>query len=464
MEHVSLLVRRGPTAGCDSLKRLLSLVSAALLVASSSGCFFTKAPVQADAGRTDAGVDHFTDGGSKSDAGVNLLEACRALNLNRCAYFIRCGLLEDSPEGRDACVRELEVTWCGPSTWPPHVMAGALRFDAVKAETCATAFATWSCKEFGTLPDSCTSFLKPRATLGEPCYDGFTECSEGVCRGSSCPRTCQARAFADEPCTSDAECRTNLFCRPSPFSPSSGVCAAFGTTGDGCLSDGECLLGLHCVNQQCKVLPNAGEPCTAGACSETAYCDQSNTDGGVCVMRKGETAPCGGDECQPVLICDPIDQRCIRRELSSGDPCKPGQACPDGEVCLGGSIRTSGLCGRPLEQGGACLSHADCEAHLACLGGDGGATCQPRQSAGASCQDDRECFQSARCVEHVCTQLGLPTQACGDQLGCRWGLCRENGDAGVCGSLLGAGLSCMANEQCASGVCDNRVCIGRCLP
>lgn len=437
------------------------------MLATSVGCAaFTLPPNNPDAGRLDAGVGPTDDAGSRTDAGFNPVEACRALNLNRCAYFIRCGLLEDSPEGRDACLRELEATWCGPSTWPPHVLAGALRFDPVKADTCGTAFATWSCEEFASLPDSCASFLKPRAALGEDCFDGFTECTEGVCRGSLCPRTCQVRAFADDQCRSDAECRTNLFCKFSPFSPSSGVCATFGANGGECDQDRECLVGLHCVNRECRVLPSDGEGCLAGRCEATAFCDGANLDGGVCVTRKGETAQCSGDECQPALICDPIDSRCIRRLLSSGDACKPGQSCPTGEVCLGGSVRTSGLCGPPLEQGLACLSTGDCEAHLACLGEpDAGSLCRPRKPGGHACLDDRECFQSARCIKSVCTELGLPSDECSDEIGCRWGLCRPNStDGGVCGSLLGAGLSCTTNAQCASGICENGTCIGRCLP
>jgi hypothetical protein len=95
---------------------------------------------------------------------------------------------------------------------------------------------------------------------------------------------------------------------------------------------------------------------------------------------------------------------------------------------------------------------------------DAGSRCQLRVDAGVPCDADRECHASARCVEHVCTELSLPSEPCSDVQGCRWGLCRVNADAGVCGSLLGAGLSCARGEQCASGLCDNGTCIGRCLP
>ncbi|MFT3710573.1 MAG: Dickkopf N-terminal cysteine-rich domain-containing protein [Archangium sp.] len=434
-----------------------------LLLGASCGTFL-KLPPTVDAGRADAG-NNPGDGGVRPDAGISPVEACKTLNLNRCAYFIRCGLIEDAVSSLEACVREMEATWCGPMTWPPHVAIGALKFDAVKAETCATAFETWSCREYADLPDSCQTFLRPRAALGENCFDGFTECTEGVCRGAVCPRTCQARAFADEACTNDNECRSNLFCRLSPFSPSSGVCSVYGLADADCTADRECTTGLHCVGQKCRVLPGAQEPCLLGTCGDTSYCDDANLDGGICVTRKGETSLCSGDQCQPALVCDALDSRCVRRLLSSGDACLPSQQCPVGEVCIGGTARAAGMCGRPLDVGSSCATNIDCLEHLACLDdGDGGWACGNRVDAGTRCEDDRECFSSARCVNHACAELSLPTEACSDDQGCRWGLCRVNGDAGVCGSLLGAGLDCVVGEQCASGLCDNGTCIGRCLP
>jgi hypothetical protein len=183
----------------------------------------------------------------------------------------------------------------------------------------------------------------------------------------------------------------------------------------------------------------------------------------VCVLRKGETAPCSGDECQPVLLCDVVDSKCVRVEVGSGDPCTPGQRCPLNEVCVGATTRTGGTCGAPLAPGSACVSHADCEAHLACLAGDGGATCEHRLPA----ESDRECYVSARCINRECVETSLPAQACSSTQPCRWGLCREDVsgvDGGVCGMLLPAGLGCRSGAQCASGLCDNGTCLGRCLP
>lgn len=443
---------------------LLSFSLVALVT--GAGCGTITFPLTPDAGRTDAGPVITNDGGTKTDGGVSFTETCKNLNLNRCAYLIRCGLVEDSVAGRDTCVKQLEATWCGPLTWPPHVTAGALRFDAVKADTCGTAFATWSCDEYATLPDSCTSFLKPRAALNEPCFDGYTECAEGMCRGSVCPRTCQPRGFSGETCSSDLECRQGLFCRRSPFMPTVGVCTPLGSTGAGCDTDAECLIGFHCLAQQCRVLPPAGDPCLLGQCAESAYCDATaSTDGGVCVMRKGETAPCDGDQCQPVLECDVLAQRCLRAEVSTGSACSPSQSCPAPETCVGVTAGDAGTCGAPLEEGQPCLNQTDCQAHLACLSdGDAGSSCHKRAPAGASCKTSRECFNTAVCSQGVCTQRPLPSERCTTEVGCRWGLCRESNDAGVCGSLLTAGMMCDEGWQCASGVCAAGLCLGRCLP
>lgn len=420
-----------------------------------------------DAGRPDSGVEPTTDGGTRVDGGISYVDACRNLNLNRCAYFIRCGLVEDTMDGREACVRQLEATWCGPLTWPPHVLAGALRFDPVKAETCGTAFATWSCAEFQALPDSCLTFLRPRAALNEPCFDGYTECTEGVCRGTVCPRTCQARGFSGESCSSDGECRQSLYCRRPQLMPSVGMCTPLGSAGSACEVDAECLIGLECLNQQCRLLPSSGEACLSGRCADSAYCDPLASDAGVCVTRRGEMATCDGDECQSVLVCDVLSQRCLRREVGSGDICSPSQTCPTNETCLGVSANDAGTCGAPLAVGEPCISHRDCQTHLACRAdGDAGLACRPRAMAGASCATSRDCFTSATCLQGVCQQRPLPSEPCNDTLACRWGLCRESTsmDGGVCGSLLSAGTPCRTNDQCASNICAAGTCIGRCLP
>jgi hypothetical protein len=157
----------------------------------------------------------------------------------------------------------------------------------------------------------------------------------------------------------------------------------------------------------------------------------------------------------------------VKRQLNSGEGCSLVQQCPAGEVCLGATAQSVGLCHAPQGEGDRCLTHDDCEAHLACLESDGGRTCQRRAAPGASCDSTRVCQSGAVCTASTCTALPLPGQSCADTRACRWGLCRElaNTDGGaVCGPLLSAGQPCQRNDECVSGSCISGACLARCVP
>jgi hypothetical protein len=422
-----------------------------------------------DAGRNDGGTGTLSDGGASLDGGLLAADACKVLNASRCQYLVRCGLLEASTSAVEACERDFEATWCGPLTWPSHVAAGALRFDPLKAQSCVQAFTTQACLEWSVLPDSCNNFLKPRVPLGQPCFDGFVECSDGVCRGNFCPRTCQPRAVLDDPCAADGDCRSGLFCRFATPSSVTGICANYTTVGGTCdgTSTNRCLDGLSCLNSVCRELPLTAQPCLEGLCSAQTFCDRLAVDGGLCASRKPEGASCTADACDVGLLCEPLSGTCRKLLLNRGDACTPLQTCPTGTVCLNGSTTRAGTCEAALSVGAACTASAECEAHLACLDADGGKTCQIRAPVSAPCLTSRECRASAQCQQGVCVELPLPGESCASTRVCRWGLCRElaAADAGsVCGALLSAGQACAADEQCASSACDNGTCAARCVP
>lgn len=445
--------------------RSAAVLATVLLGACNSLAPFFPAP---DAGGPDSGVQPMTDGGIiPVDGGLNPGEACAVLNESRCAYLARCGLIANNAQSRLECARGFEATWCGPLTWPAHVARGTLRYDPLRAEACSESFFTQACGEWMTLSDSCQRFLLPRVPLGEGCYDGFVECADGVCRGSSCPRTCQPRALLDEICTVDGDCRSGLYCRLSPFLPSVGQCAAYGANGAACASNAECLDDLLCIAQQCRALPLPGGSCLEGLCSAPGFCEGVG-DAGVCLARKDEGAACLEGQCLTSLVCDPLRGVCVRIQLSSGDACSLAQKCPVGEVCLGGSALSTGVCHAPQPEGEPCLVHRDCQAHLACQSADGGSTCQRRAAAGASCPTTQTCQTSAVCAASVCTELPLPGESCAETRACRWGLCRDlanSSDGGaVCGSLLSGARPCTRPEECSSGQCAGGTCVARCVP
>lgn len=441
----------------------LKCVLVTLLGAACSPSFLLPPPVAT----ADSGPTPVLDGGRPGlDAGLSIREACLVLNRQRCDHLTRCGLISDDAQGKQECIRALEATWCGPSTWPSHVAKGALRYDALRAQTCAESFSTQTCSEWATLSESCTRFLSPRARLGEACYDTFVECAEGVCGGSSCPRSCVPRGLLGESCRVHSDCRVGLYCKPSPFAPDVRQCAAYGALGAACASDPECHEDLRCFMNQCRELPPPGRECLAGQCSESGYCDFTVADGGVCSLRKQGGSQCTGDQCESSMVCDPFRAVCVPLNSGPGDACTLAQRCPAGQVCLGLSGSMPGSCHPPLQEGERCERHLDCEEHLACRRADGGSTCQRRAQTGEPCDSARVCQSSAVCTATGCVPLPLPGQSCEQTRACRWGLCRTLAhDAGsVCGTLLSAGQPCSQNAQCGSGSCESGFCAALCLP
>lgn len=420
-----------------------------------------------DGGRADAGAPPTRDGGSPgSDGGLPFARACDTLLAERCAYLVRCGLLADDAASLEACHSGLTATWCGPTTWPGHVAVGTLRYDALHGQACAEAFATRACGEWRTLPDACHRLTQPAVLLRQPCYDGFDECLEGVCRGAACPRLCQPRGQLGEACRVSADCRSSLFCRPSLTMPGSGQCAARGPVGSPCEADSHCLDGHYCLEGLCRLLPAVGASCPGGRCVDSAWC-APDADAGACRGRKGLGAACDGDECEATLVCDPLSSACAEAKVGAGNPCSPVQLCQAGLTCVGLTSDSAGLCLSPQELGAACAQSGDCRAHLACLPGDGGRACSPRLADGAPCAEDRHCLASSHCVAGRCAPLPLPGEPCATSHRCRWGLCREvpRTDAGwVCGALLGAGEACATSAECASGTCAGGACIASCQP
>ena len=440
----------------------------AALVASCSPVTLTKPP---DGGDGDGGQVH-PDGGSDaglptSDGGLPLDGACDVLNHERCAYLQRCGLIGASGGELERCEARLVATWCGPSTWPSRVVPpiNTLRYDGRLAQDCATAFASRSCAEFATLPDSCGAFLRPAANLRQACYDGFQECVEGVCRGAACPRTCQARGVSTEVCRQDSDCVARLFCRPSTTTPGIGTCTAYAGIDEPCDTDTRCLEGLWCQMSQCRQLPMAGAACLYGRCDELSWCELS-LDGGTCLPKKNRGAGCLPGQCLPELVCGALSGVCEPRVLDqAGAPCTWEQTCPAGTVCVGWTQGAPGSCELPHGEGDDCTHHEDCLAHLACLESDGGRTCQRRLEKDAACDESRACGLQAACVQGRCVELKPPGESCDETGACLWGPCVDAGTAGFkCAGPLGPGGACTTGADCASGRCEMGSCLAPCTP
>lgn len=430
-------------AACGSLKLLEvpSLDAGALLGAAYAG----------------GGSGAAGDGGAGNDGGLGIAGLCPVLLEARCGSLQRCGLLSDA--GAATCRSTLAHTWCGPRTWPSHVAVGALRLDQVAALRCAGELAASACEGVLSPPAACAEFLVPAAGLGQPCFDGYLECAEGVCRGATCPKSCQAPGAAGAACALSAECQAGLICRLSPTAV--GQCAAPGGPDAGCDPATPCAAPLACVQARCQGLPAPGQPCLLGQCGAGGTCA---ADAGICVARLDGGSPCTSPSaCAAGLTC--AEGACAPAVVGPGAPCALPQACQaPGEVCVGPAGRSR--CQPPLD-GGSCQRDEECLPALACQGpADGGQACGPRLPAGAACDTTRQCQLDAECLLGTCQPRPRPGEACGPAA-CLEGLCRGGlgADGGaLCGDLLVARTPCTADAQCASGHCALGYCLTACTP
>jgi hypothetical protein len=418
--------------------------------------------------RPDAAVpflDGGVDAGSVADGGLPLSAACSALNEARCRYFERCGLIPADAVVRAACVAQQQATWCGPSTWVSRATATppTLRYEPSRGEACTRAFETRACSEWATEPESCTRMVVPATLLRQACFGGWPECTEGVCRGAVCPRSCQPLGESGDACSVSDDCRLPLFCRTTTSSPGVGVCSPVATLGMPCSATAECSDGLLCELGRCVAKPTTGQSCRSGVCDDNALC-VPRRDGGVCEPRFDAGVGCRQSaECLPGLICS--SGRCVTALVSpTADMCLAGQKCPTGLVCIFDSPSDiEGACERPRAQGSRCVVGADCEAHLACLemADGGGRQCAQRITHDGGCQTDRDCHIYAVCDTGRCAPRGQRGERCSEKRPCLLDACT---DGGICGPLAAPGSRCAINGECASGLCTAGVCVAQCSP
>ena len=457
------------------IKAALSL-GLIVLLCGCSGAYAGASGSGGGGGSADGGAN----GGGSGDAGLvdgglPLNFACMVLNRKRCEYLIACGLVgSGDPASRD-CLAYFAATSCGPTKWLPRVEApvSTLRYDGVAAQLCADGWASRACTDFNTEPPACKTFLIPNAYTQQGCYDppsgltGYNECAQGVCRGSSCPRTCQPKGLLNEVCRENSDCSGSLYCRLTNVTSGVGACTRLGVTGSLCDGTQLCAAGLLCSGGSCAAPPDAGQPCLGSSCDSTSWC-QSGPDGGVCAPRKPLDAGCTDDvQCQSTL-CEVLVSYCVPTVLSQvGAPCGLRQSCPGSTVCVGATAISLGTCLAPLDAGTPCKSSNDCQSNLACIGLDGGLAlgCGPRQPPGGRCAEDRDCQLLSVCRQTSCVRLPSTGESCGLTQRCLFGPCVSTTDAGsVCSEPFGPLATCARDSDCNSGKCVTGKCLPSCTP
>lgn len=404
-------------------------------------------------------------GGSATDAGLPLLQACTVLNTRRCEALVRCGLLASTEAARRRCLAVMQSSWCGPSLWPSRVATSppTLRYDGVQAQACAEALRTRACSDWQDLPPACARITTAAASTTQACY-GDGECTDGVCRGAGCPRTCQAKGGLGEVCRTADDCRTGNYCRLANLATGVGQCVAYGQPMAACDSVERCAPGLACFEGKCVQPPLPGFSCLERLCTDDAFCALA-ADGGTCTPRLGPGASCTDDEqCQSGLLCEDVTRVCSSVRLSAPQSaCGPRQVCPPGTACIGGGPTTTGMC-RPAKQlDERCAQASECAPQFACFARDGGAaaSCGPRAAAGDTCVDDVDCELYTVCRSGTCLGLPLVGESCALTQRCLVGPCVAASDAGSsCQTAFGPGIACKTAADCASAQC----LAGRCLP
>jgi hypothetical protein len=422
--------------------------------------------------RVDGGVPTGGGGGGSSAAtdggfggvGLPLRSACATLNARRCETLRRCGVIEDTTDGYRACVEWLTATWCGPAQWPSRVDVGTLRYDAIRAQMCANDWSNRACSEWATEPPSCAAFLLPGVSQGGRCYDGYQECSDGVCRGGGCPRRCLPRGVIAEVCLTTADCQPTLYCRPPMGSSGSSQCSPFGAESSSCGPTEQCALGLLCTSGVCRRLPVAEQPCVLGRCDESAFCVTS-ADGGRCESRRDAGVSCNDDsQCGPRLVCDSLTQSCVPSLVELSAECVPRQQCPQGATCFVEAGSQRGVCSALRRASESCRVASDCQSHLTCLEVDGGRSCAPRLKDGMICRTARDCLALSACVGGNCSARPSLGEPCSAATPCLWGACLEGDGGAVCIEPQGPGKACRTAPECASGRCEQGLCAAACLP
>jgi hypothetical protein len=229
---------------------------------------------------------------------------------------------------------------------------------------------------------------------------------------------------ADDPCTSNGQCCSNI------CDPVSSKCKSSVTTCSG--QGSSCKVATDCCNLQCDTV--------RGVCSTAASCTADNQ---ACTT----SAECCGQNCTGQK-CVPLNTAC----LTAGNPCTASGAPGDGGA---GARCCSGLCANNkcvlgasfcIQPGDACSRDTDCcggwcaKAQGATLG-----VCQDVQTTGAgSCTHDGVlCNGCGSCCSRNCGPWALTgVNVCQPGLGCK-----------ILNSL------CTTDQECCGGDTGNVTCV-----
>ena len=297
-------------------------------------------------------------------------------------------------------------------------------------------------EDWGACYEVCPCFYDSECLGGQVCH-GQTFKEEAVSSSDATPGQCMDLWSLPhgEWCDEDWFCEEGLICR-------AGQCGLLGGVGDDCDDDGECQGGLACAKLGSSYL---------------------------CMGPVGSLwADCYPDEaCDPGLYCETDGHYCTESQ-EEGEHCYVGDgSCADGLVCK--KKYTSFVCAVPVEAGGSCFQHGECELGLVCSQTKPSSwkKCIPPKAVGEWCKESDECQEPLSCFLHLpgeqtlCGHENGPGWECQDDLECVEGLLcyAAPDDATYCHPPGGVGSPCAGDDECD----DDLTCTivegnGVCLP
>jgi hypothetical protein len=227
-----------------------------------------------------------------------------------------------------------------------------------------------------------------------------------------------------------------------------------------------CSPDVPCIDEVIKGLVANGKPCTSSAeCAPNVDClspSDTTCEQAVCAAPAPVGAPCF-PYCDDKGVCDDATNRCVAIvRVDVGGTCgdKVNHLCKDNLTCLyDPAVSASGVC--QARQPG-CQFDFDCKVleEFCDLSTN---ACKPRLKLGASCAGSSTgCVLSTTCnpVTNRCTKAGHRGEPCASDFNiCFTGYCDfTDAAAPTCADYKPLGAPCAFGPECASGVCQNRVC------
>ncbi len=288
-----------------------------------------------------------------------------------------------------------------------------------------------ACVVAACVSSTCTEVPAPDGT--ELATQTVGDCKKDVCQGGAvATENDDADPLDDgDDCTADTCENGSPITMPEPAGTS---CTMGGALCDGMGDCVQCLMDVDCPAEAPKCDMNQ---CVPQTCSDTR---QNGTETDV---------DCGGGACPP---CD------VGEDCDAGADCTSGVCAPNGNCaapdCNDGvengdetDVDCGGSCFDECGPGEGCDENNDCEGDE-CTGVGG--TCVP------NCDDNEQtgAETDVDCGGGACDGCDIGDMCAGDDANCLSGNCGAND---LCAPKP-TGTTCMADDECQSGDCEDGIC------